>query len=68
MANTAKVASIDSKKMLRELADNNVKIRFTQRKQVQLLKQTAFYHEGQIITPHITFADYLIKQKLAKAV
>lgn len=63
-----KKKTVDSKAMLKDLANNNVKVKFTERKKVEILEDTAYYKKGQIVNPHITFADRLIKDKIGKEV
>jgi hypothetical protein len=66
--NTEKKASVDSKKMLKELAEKKVKVRFSERLKLEILKDTKYYKKGQIITPHVTFGNELVKLKIAKKV
>lgn len=63
-----KKATVDSKKMLKDLANKKVKVKFSERKEVEIIKATKFYKEGQVVNPHVTFADELIKLGIAKEV
>ena len=62
------VVGVDSKKMLKELADKSVKIKRNQRLKVEIVKATKHYKLGQVVTPHVTFANELIKLGIAKKV
>lgn len=42
------------------------KIRYNERKQVQIIKATKHYKVGQIVKPHTVMAERLIKEKIAK--
>ena len=64
----AETKQVDTKKMLKELAAKKAKVRFSERKKVEILEATKHYRKGQVITPHVTFADELIKSKIAKEV
>tara|TARA_R100000656_G_scaffold124173_2_gene101758 strand:+ start:3197 stop:3415 length:219 start_codon:yes stop_codon:yes gene_type:complete len=66
--NTEKKASVDSKKMLKELAEKKVKVRFSERLKLEILKDTKYYKKGQIINPHVTIGNELVKLKIAKKV
>ena len=69
MANEEKTEkAIDTKKLLKDLGSKETKMRYTDRKKVEVLKDTKHYRKGQIIAPHVTFADALIENKIAKEV
>lgn len=57
---------MDSKAMLKENVGK--KIRYNERKQVEIIKATKHYKVGQVIAPHTVVADRLIKEKIAKEV
>ena len=61
-----KTIKVDAKEMLKNLALKQEKIRFDERKALEIIKETEFYKEGQIINPHITFANVLIEKGIAK--
>ena len=60
-------STVDSKKMLKDLATEKRKIKFNDRLELEILKDSGFYKKGDIINPHVTFAEILIKDKIAKA-
>ena len=60
--------TVDSKKLLKGLADAKTKIKFNDRIELEVLNDTQFYKKGQIINPHRTFGNQLVKQKIAKEV
>jgi len=60
--------TVDSKKLLKNLANEKVKIKFNDRIKLEVLNDTKFYKKGQVINPHRTFGDQLVKQKIAKEV
>lgn len=60
--------TVDAKKMLKDLAKVGRKIKFNDRLELEVLKDTNFYKKGQIINPHVTFAETLIQNKIAKKV
>jgi len=66
--NSEKKVNVDSKKMLKELAEKKVKVRFSERLKLEILKDTKHYRKGQVINPHVTFGNELVKLKLAKKV
>ena len=59
--------TVDSKKMLKNLANEGRKIKFNDRVELEVLADTKHYKKGQIINPHVTFAEVLIVKKIAKA-
>jgi len=60
--------TVDSKKLLKNLANEKVKIKFNDRIKLEVLNDTKLYKKGQVINPHRTFGDQLVKQKIAKEV
>ena len=62
----AELKTIDTKALLVELGSKKTKMRYSDRKTVEILEDTKHYKKGQIISPHVTFADELIKLKIAK--
>lgn len=62
------VATFSSKAMLLENAEKGTKIRYSDRKKVEIVKETKHYKVGMIVTPHLIKAEALIKQGIAKAV
>ena len=59
---------VDSKKMLKDLANEGRKIKFNDRIELEILGDTKHYKKGQIIKPHRTFGEVLISKKIAKEV
>jgi hypothetical protein len=53
---------------LKELAEKKVKVRFSERLKLEILKDTKYYKKGQIINPHVTIGNELVKLKIAKKV
>ncbi len=63
------LSKVTSKKEhLKELGKEGRKIRFNQRLKVEIVKPSKFYKKGQIINPHITTGEKLIKEGIAKKV
>lgn len=60
--------SVDSKKLLKELASEGRKIKLNDRVKLEILKNHSFYKKGQVIEPHRTWAEKLLKDKIAKEV
>lgn len=65
MADTKKV---DSKALLKELGAAKRKIKFNDRLNLEVVKDTDFYRKGQLISPHRVFGEQLIKNGIAKEV
>lgn len=61
-------SELDSKAMLKSLANQRRKIKFNDRMSVEVIKKTKHYRKGQVLNPHRTFAEELIKNKIAKEV
>lgn len=61
-----KLASFDSKKMLLENGEKGTKIRYTDRMQVEIIKNTKHYNIGDVQNPHKVKAEALIAQGIAK--
>jgi hypothetical protein len=59
---------IDAKSMLKEAGFKKRKIKFNDRVDLVVLKDTKFYRENQRISPHRVIAEELIKNKIAKEV
>ena len=68
MSAEAKKSTVDTKSLLKTLASQKRKIKFNERKEVIILKDTKHYKKDAVIKPHITFAEELIKKGIAKAV
>jgi hypothetical protein len=66
MANEAKLATFSSKKMLLENGKKGIVIKFTERKEVEVIKATKHYNVGDVLNPHIVKAEALITQGIAK--
>jgi len=62
------VATFNAKAMLLENAEKGTKIKYSDRKTVQIVKETKHYKVGMIVSPHLVKAEALIKQGIAKAV
>lgn len=59
-------AQFDAKKMLKDNAEKGTKIKYTERMQVEIVKDGRFYKKGKIINPHKVKALALIDQGIAK--
>lgn len=57
-----------AKAMLLENAGKGTKIKYNDRKKVEIVKTTNHYKVGMIVSPHRIKADALIKQGIAKEV
>jgi hypothetical protein len=64
----AEEKNVDQKENLKELGKSKRKIKYGERKQVEIIKSTKHYKVGKIINPHVVMAENLIKQKVAKAI
>lgn len=62
------VATFNVKAMLLENAEKGTKIKYSDRKKVEIVKETKHYKVGMIVNPHLVKADALIKQGIAKAI
>ena len=62
------VATFNVKAMLLENAEKGTKIKYTDRKKVEIVKETKHYKVGMIVNPHLVKAEALIKQGIAKAI
>ena len=60
--------SVNSKEYLKKHGKAGTKIKFSQRKKVEVIADTKHYTKGMILNPHITWADELIEKKIAKEV
>ena len=68
MAETKKLAAFDAKKMIAKHAEAGTKIKYADRKKVEVVKETKHYKVGMILEPHVIMADALIEQGIAKEV
>ena len=59
---------VDSKKLLKSLANQRRKIKLNDRIKLEILTDTKHYKKGQIIEPHRVFGEALISKKIAKEV
>lgn len=64
----ADTKTIDSKKVLKDLADNKVKMKYNDRLKVEIIKATKHYKKGAVVNPHKTWGEALIKEGIAKKV
>ena len=62
------VATFNVKAMLLENVEKGTKIKYSDRKKVEIVKETKHYKVGMIVNPHLVKAEALIKQGIAKAV
>ena len=62
------VATFNVKAMLLENAEKGTKIKYSDRKKVEIVKETKHYKVGMIVNPHLVKAEALIKQGIAKAI
>jgi hypothetical protein len=63
---TEKLASFDAKKMLLDNGAKGTKIRYNDRMQVEVVKNTKHYNVGDVLNPHKVKAEALIEQGIAK--
>jgi len=61
-------ANFDAKEMLKENADKGTVIRFSDRTEVRLLKDTIYQKAGKVYSPHKVKAEALVKQGIAEYV
>lgn len=59
---------LDYKEFLKEHGKKGTKVRRNDRKKVEIIAEAGAYKVGQVINPHKLWAEYLIKNKVAKAV
>jgi hypothetical protein len=64
----SEVVTFSAKAMLLENAKKGTKIKYNDRKKVEIVKATNHYKIGMIVTPHRIKADALISQGIAKEV
>ena len=62
------LAVFDAKAMLLENGAIERKIFYGSRQTVEIIKETAHYKVGDLVTPHLVKAEALIKQGIAKAI
>jgi hypothetical protein len=60
-------ATFSSKKMLAKHAKAKTKIRYADRKKVEIVQNTKHYNIGDVINPHKIVAEELIGSGIAKA-
>lgn len=60
--------NFDAKAMLLENAQNKTVIRFKDRTEVRLLKDTVYQKAGKVYSPHKIKAEALVKQGIAELV
>lgn len=65
-AKETKEKIFDVKKYLSKHGKAKTKIKLNDRKAVIILADSGFYRKDKVITPHVTFADELIAQGIAK--
>lgn len=63
-----KTPLFDAKGMLEKHTQAKTKIKYGERKEVEIIADTKYYKKGQVIRPHLIVADRLIEQKIAKEV
>lgn len=63
-----KTKTVDTKAMLKDLGEKRAKVRFNDRIKIEILEDTQFYKKGQVVTPHRTFGELLIKEKIGKEI
>lgn len=64
----AEGTAFDAKAMISENAENKTVIKYADRMQVRLLKDTIYQKAGKVYSPHRIKAEALIKQGLAEKV
>lgn len=60
------IAKISSKEYLEKNAKAKTKIKWRDRKKVEIVKATKHYKVGDIVKAHSTWADFLIEKGIAK--
>ena len=63
-----KTEKFDSKVMLKKANEKKLKIRYTDRVALEIIKETKHYKIGKKITPHKLVADELVSLGIAKVV
>lgn len=58
----------DAKGMIKTNSEKNTKIKYGERKSVEIIKDTKYLKAGRVISPHLVMADQMIKDKIAVAV
>lgn len=60
---------LKSKEMLKEASEKKVKVRFTDRKKIEITSdKMKHFKKGDILSPHVVVAEKYISDKLAKEV
>jgi len=67
MAKEETTPIFDAKGMIEKHTNSKTKIKYGERKKVEIVADTKYYKKGQIIQPHLIVADRLIEQKIAVA-
>lgn len=62
----ADLANINSKEYLKKHGKAGTKIKLRERMKVEVIAETKHYKVGQVLNPHITWAEELIDKKIAK--
>ena len=57
---------LDAKKLLKEHGEKGTKIKYRDRVELEIVKETKHYKVGQRIRPHKVLGDQLLKDKVAK--
>lgn len=60
------VKAMDAKAMIAEHAKKGTKIKYNDRKRVEVVVDTDYMKKGDILTPHRIMADQMIKDGLVK--
>ena len=63
-----KTEKFDAKVMLDKANENKLKIRYTDRVTLEIVKETKHYKLGKVITPHKLVADELVSLGIAKVI
>lgn len=62
------IKKAEPKAMLKKLANSNTKMRWHDRKKIEITEDTKHYKKGETYNPHVTWADHCIEQGFAKAI
>lgn len=66
MAETKKeAAEMDAKKMLKDAANSNRKVKYGERMKLIVIKDAKFHKKGQVIEPHTVMGERLVEDKIA---
>lgn len=65
---TVKTKGMDAKAMIAENSEKRTKIRYADRLECEVIRDTKYLKKGKIINPHPVMAEQLIKDGIVKKV